>query len=110
MVQEGPFTIQRRRTGSHQKEHLFDWTHPSSGQLRLVKCDPRLVPTRCPPEVGLQFRRFFKIGNSADRGNDGGRLDRPNGGDGEQDLSLTTIGDDGADLCLQEVQVFLSES
>ena|SRR6266496_3567624 len=93
--------------GSHQKEHLFDWAHPSSGQLRPVKRDPRLVPTRCPPEVGLQFRSFLKIGNITDSGNEGGRLDVPNRRDGEEDLPLTAIGHDSADLCLQEGQVVI---
>ena len=109
MVKAGSFTVHRRRTCLHQKEHLFDWAYPSSGQLRPVKRDPCLVATRCPPEVGFQLTGFLEIGNSADSGNDSGCLDVPNRRNGEQDLSLAAIGHDSAYLCLQEAQVFLNK-
>ena len=109
MINVRPLTIHRRRSCSHQKEHLFDRMHTCSRKLRPVKRDPALVQARCPPEGGLQFTSFLKIGNIANGSNDGGRLDEPNRRNGEQNLSLTRGGHKSGDLGMQEFQGVLNQ-
>src|SRR4030088_2121641 len=90
MIDACPFPVKSRCPGSHEKEHLFHWTHTSVRELGSIKGDSCLISCRCPAKVRFEFTRFLEIIDVPYRCNDGGCLHWAGGWHREQNLSLTT--------------------
>src|SRR5712675_2116299 len=110
MIDTRPFPVKRRGTRSHEKEHLFHWTHPSVRELGSIKGDSRLMSCWCPAKVRLQFTRFLEIINVPYCCNDGRGLHGANGWHREQNLSFTASTHDVSDLRIEAFQVFLDQT
>lgn len=98
------------RLEHREVQRLLEWSLSSPGQLSAVLGRAGLRPHRAPAKESTQARCLFEVRDAADTCNDGRSGQRSHAGQGKQDLTLATLGNQLRDPGFQSISMLLKHA